>query len=91
MAKDNNQCGVGVAYNSNIGCKYLYIRIPTFNHTFIIIRGVARHPGFRSHKAALAHIFGAMPTSGDTPLIYGYAPRLMPTDRRLAEDVIEVT
>ncbi len=31
------------------------------------------------------HIFGAMPTSGDTPLIYGYAPRLMPTDRRLAE------
>ena len=22
MAKDNNQCGVGVAYNSNLGCKY---------------------------------------------------------------------
>ncbi len=21
MAKDNNQCGIGVAYNSSIGCK----------------------------------------------------------------------
>ncbi len=21
MAKDNNQCGVGVAFNSNLGCK----------------------------------------------------------------------
>ncbi len=23
MAKDNNQCGIGVAYNSSIGCKYM--------------------------------------------------------------------
>ena len=23
MAKDNNKCGVGVAYDSSIGCKYV--------------------------------------------------------------------
>ena len=35
MAKDNNKCGVGVAYDSNIGCKYLMHTLFLYRYVYL--------------------------------------------------------